>query len=81
MCHGGASVETGGFQLHSITPSDAGPYSHTINLPETSFGMRANSVIREPEIQKFWADNQVYEKLSRENPGVSNLGCESICER
>lgn len=31
--------------------------------------MRANAVKREPEIQKFWADNHIYEKLSQNNPG------------
>lgn len=31
--------------------------------------MRANAPKREPEIQKFWADHQIYEKLSRSNPG------------
>nr|WP_228014626.1 isoleucine--tRNA ligase [Fortiea sp. LEGE XX443] len=31
--------------------------------------MRANAIKREPEIQKFWADNQIFERLSQENPG------------
>ncbi|MGF1479430.1 MAG: isoleucine--tRNA ligase [Cyanophyceae cyanobacterium] len=31
--------------------------------------MRANSVTREPELQKFWADQQIYEHLSQHNPG------------
>ncbi|WP_448598047.1 isoleucine--tRNA ligase [Thermoleptolyngbya sp.] len=31
--------------------------------------MRANATKREPEIQKFWADNRIYEKLSQSNPG------------
>jgi isoleucyl-tRNA synthetase len=31
--------------------------------------MRANSVKREPEIQKFWADHQIYQTLLAENPG------------
>ncbi len=31
--------------------------------------MRANAVVREPELQKFWADEQIYERLSQENPG------------
>ena len=39
----------------------AGPYKDTVNLPQTSFNMRANSVQREPQIQKFWQDNKVYE--------------------
>lgn len=44
-------------------------YKDTVNLPQTKFEMRANSTQREPEIQQFWAENQVYERLSRENPG------------
>lgn len=50
-------------------PKDDNPYTKTVNLPQTSFDMRANSVVREPEIQKFWADKQIYEHLSRNNPG------------
>ncbi len=44
-------------------------YKDTVNLPQTNFSMRANAVKREPELQQFWADNQIYEKLSQENPG------------
>ena len=31
--------------------------------------MRANAVKREPELQKFWAENQIYERLSQSNQG------------
>jgi len=31
--------------------------------------MRANATKREPEIQQFWAENQIYERLSQNNPG------------
>ncbi|NEQ31573.1 MAG: isoleucine--tRNA ligase [Leptolyngbya sp. SIO4C5] len=44
-------------------------YKDTILLPQTSFNMRANATRREPEIQQFWADHEIYEKLSQENPG------------
>jgi isoleucyl-tRNA synthetase len=47
----------------------AGQYKDTVNLPKTSFEMRAHAVKREPEIQAFWADHQIYERLSKENPG------------
>ncbi|DBA71778.1 TPA: hypothetical protein ACH3X2_011042 [Trebouxia sp. C0005] len=40
---------------------DDSPYKDTVNLPQTSFNMRANSAQREPQIQKFWRDNKVYE--------------------
>lgn len=44
-------------------------YKDTVNLPKTQFDMRANAIKREPEIQKFWADHQIYEQLSQNNPG------------
>ncbi len=31
--------------------------------------MRANSVQREPELQAFWAEQQIYQRLSEQNPG------------
>jgi isoleucyl-tRNA synthetase len=31
--------------------------------------MRANAVKREPELQKFWADEQILDRLSQTNPG------------
>jgi isoleucyl-tRNA synthetase len=31
--------------------------------------MRANAAKREPELQQFWADQQIYETLSSQNPG------------
>jgi len=43
-------------------------YKDTVNLPQTDFSMRANAVKREPELHKFWQDNQIYETLSQENP-------------
>lgn len=44
-------------------------YSSTVLLPKTTFDQRANSVKREPEIQKFWADNDIYGKVSNNNQG------------
>ncbi len=34
---------------------------YSVNLPSTAFPMKANSVVREVEIQKFWDDKKVYE--------------------
>ena len=34
-------------------------YKETLNLIKTDFSMRANSVVREPEIQNFWANNDI----------------------
>ena len=49
--------------------TEAKSYKDTVNLPQTKFNMRANAAKREPELQKFWLDNQIYEKLSQDNPG------------
>ena len=49
--------------------SDPVSYKDTLNLLQTGFGMRANAKVREPEIQAFWAEQRIYERLSRENPG------------
>lgn len=49
-----------------------GPYSATVTTPVTPFSLRANAVVREPEIQQHWAEARVYETLSQENSGVSS---------
>jgi len=45
-------------------------YSKTVNLPETTFNQRANSQKREPELHEFWAKEEIYEKLYKENTGT-----------
>ncbi|MQL95775.1 hypothetical protein Taro_028447 [Colocasia esculenta] len=54
---------------------DEGRYKHTVDLPKTAFGMRANSSVREPEIQKLWEDNQVMRRVVARNNGVGYSGC------
>ncbi|AFZ23247.1 Isoleucyl-tRNA synthetase [Cylindrospermum stagnale PCC 7417] len=49
--------------------TETGKYKDTVKLPKTKFDMRANASKREPEIQKFWEENQIYSRLSQENPG------------
>ncbi|MFN6570120.1 isoleucine--tRNA ligase [Dendronalium sp. ChiSLP03b] len=49
--------------------TETGSYKDTVNLPKTNFDMRANAIKREPEIQKFWEENQIYDRLSENNPG------------
>ena len=44
-------------------------YKETLNLLKTDFSMRANSVIREPEIQEFWSKNNIDLKLGSSNSG------------
>ncbi len=34
----------------------------SVHLPQTSFPMKANSTVREPEIQKGWAEKDIYRK-------------------
>lgn len=48
---------------------EEGKYKHTIDLPKTTFGLRANSIVREPEIQKIWEDNEVFRRVSEKNSG------------
>ena len=52
-------------RLNSIQATRS--YKETVNLPQTEFNMRANAVQREPELQQFWAENQIYEQLSQNN--------------
>ncbi len=49
--------------------TEPGSYKDTVNLPKTNFDMRANAIKREPEIQKFWEENKIYDRLSKNNPG------------
>lgn len=49
--------------------TESGAYKDTVNLPKTNFDMRANAVKREPELQTFWEEQQIYEHLSQNNPG------------
>lgn len=49
-----------------------GKYKHTIDLPKTAFGLRANSVIREPELQRLWDENQVFKRVVGRNTGVTS---------
>lgn len=44
-------------------------YSKTLNLPETEFPMRGNLPKREPEILKFWAENDIYNKRQQKAKG------------
>lgn len=43
----------------------ANEYAETILLPETDFSQRANAQTREPQIQAFWNDRQLYQTLSK----------------
>ena len=41
----------------------------SLNLPKTSFSMKANLQTKEPEILKFWNDINLYEKLRKLSHG------------
>lgn len=42
-------------------------YKDTLNLPRTDFPMKANLSQREPEILRFWDENNIYKKLVERN--------------
>jgi isoleucyl-tRNA synthetase len=44
-------------------------YSKTLNLPQTDFPMRANLPKREPEIQRWWDEIDIYEKVQARTKG------------
>lgn len=66
-----ASAQTSASATSSTRAGKEEPnaYSSTVNLPKTAFEQRANSTKREPQLQRYWEENRIYEQLSRENPG------------
>ena len=44
-------------------------YTSTLNLPKTSFPMRANLPEREPQMQKYWEEIDLYNKMLSVNEG------------
>ncbi|RJP72133.1 MAG: isoleucine--tRNA ligase [Candidatus Abyssobacteria bacterium SURF_17] len=44
-------------------------YAGTLNLPKTSFPMKANLPKREPELVAFWKESRVYEEIRRRMAG------------
>ncbi|WP_124727696.1 isoleucine--tRNA ligase [Staphylospora marina] len=45
-------------------------YSKTLNLPKTGFPMRGNLPTREPEWQKWWEENNIYNKMLEKRKGA-----------
>ncbi len=39
-------------------------YKETLNLPQTTLEMRANAINKEPQTQKFWEENDIYNKIN-----------------
>ncbi len=48
-------------------------YKNTLNLPQTTLAMRANATVRELEIQKFWEENHIYEKMTAERDKANSF--------
>jgi isoleucyl-tRNA synthetase len=44
-------------------------YTATLNLPQTDFAMRANLPQREPEMQKYWEEIDLYRLMLEKNAG------------
>ncbi|MBO2532116.1 Isoleucyl-tRNA synthetase [Planifilum fulgidum] len=44
-------------------------YSQTLNLPKTDFPMRGNLPKREPEIQKWWDEIDIYHQVQKRRQG------------
>jgi len=45
-------------------------YRDTLNLPKTSFSMKANLVQREPQLRKEWAKMDIYTKIRKARNGA-----------
>jgi isoleucyl-tRNA synthetase len=46
-------------------------YRDTLNLPKTSFSMKANLVQREPQLRKEWAKKNIYGKIREARKGAT----------
>ncbi|MHC4706444.1 MAG: isoleucine--tRNA ligase [Planctomycetota bacterium] len=46
-------------------------YRDTLNLPKTSFSMKANLVQREPQLRKEWAKRNIYGKIREARKGAT----------
>jgi isoleucyl-tRNA synthetase len=45
-------------------------YKESLNLPKTDFPMKANLVAREPELQKYWDDTDIYGQIQAARAGA-----------
>ncbi|MGH7327088.1 MAG: class I tRNA ligase family protein, partial [Polyangiaceae bacterium] len=50
-------------------PGDGRDYRGTLNLPRTSFPMKAELTKREPDRVKWWAEHRTYERRLERNKG------------
>jgi isoleucyl-tRNA synthetase len=49
-------------------------YKNTVNLPRTDFAMKADLARREPAMQKWWDDNNIYGELRSVARGRPRFG-------
>jgi len=56
-----------------MTENTKTEYKDTLNLPQTTLAMRANATAREPEIQKFWEENKIYEKMLQQRDKTNSF--------
>jgi isoleucyl-tRNA synthetase len=54
-----------------MSEKDTKGYRDTLNLPKTSFSMKANLVQREPQLRKEWAKMNIYGKIRQARSGAS----------
>ncbi|KAJ8610102.1 hypothetical protein CTAYLR_007108, partial [Chrysophaeum taylorii] len=47
----------------AVDDDDSEKYRKTVLLPSTEFSQRANAVKKEPELQKWWDEQRVYERI------------------
>jgi len=52
-----------------MSDSKSKSYRDSLNLPKTSFPMKANLVQREPQLRKNWAKNDIYGKIRQARKG------------
>ena len=52
---------------------ESNAYAATVLLPQTTFEMRANSVQKEPLMQKWWLENDVYKQVANRDESKENL--------
>lgn len=52
------------------TENSKNRYKETLNLPKTTFAMRANLAQNEPISQKRWTEARIYDRVTREREGA-----------
>ncbi len=53
--------------MHSMKKPQSAKYKETIQLPHTTFSMRANLPANEPNFLKYWEEIELYETLLKQN--------------